>query len=297
MNYKKIIQNQNTRIRILRLFHWIPDQWMLRFQYRIKFGFWPNFKKPKRFSEKLQLYKMYYRNSNMTQCVDKYTVRDYVAGKGLGNTLTKLYGVYKSCDEIDYNSLPEKFVLKSTSGGGGLNVIIIKNKEQYNLTDIKNTVNSWNIHHKGHVNSGREWAYYNMDDTRIIIEELLEDPSSNGLMDFKFFCFNGKPFCIQVDSSRQSDHHQNYYDSEWKSLGVYCSYPEGDLIEKPTNFVEMKQIASTLSEEFPFVRVDLYNIQGKIYFGEMTFYPSSGYGKFHPDSFDFVLGKLFTEYR
>ena len=93
----------------------------------------------------------------------------------------------------------------------------------------------------------------------------------NELTDYKFFCFNGKPFCIQVDTDRFTGHHQNYYDMEWKSLGVHCSYPEGDVLVKPKNFDRMKEIAAKLSEDFPFVRVDLYNINGDIMFGELTF--------------------------
>ena len=112
------------------------------------------------------------------------------------------------------------------------------------------------------------------------------------LIDYKFFCFQGKPYCVQVDSDRFIGHRQNYYDMEWQSLGVHCSYPEGDLKPKPKNFEEMKMVAAKLSEDFPHVRVDLYNIDGKIVFGELTFYPSSGYGHFHPDSFDFELGAL-----
>ena len=296
MNYKRIIRNQQTRIKILKLFNWIPDKWMVMIQYRIKFGFWPNFNKPKRFSEKMQLYKIHYRNPKMTKCVDKYAVRTYVKEKGYENILTHLYGIYNNLNDIDFDSFPENIVIKSTTGGGGLNVIIVKNKSELNIEEIKKSIYSWNLHRKGSVSSGREWAYYDMVDTRIIIEELLEDPISNDLLDFKFFCFNGKPFCIQVDSSRQSNHHQNYYDVDWNSLGVYCSYPQGDIIEKPINFDKMLTIAADLSKDFPFVRVDLYNIQGIIYFGEMTFYPTSGYGKFHPDSFDYLLGDLFTNY-
>lgn len=297
MNYKRVIRNQQTRIKILKLFKWIPDKWMVKIQYLIKFGFWPNFNKPKRFSEKLQLYKIHYRDPKMTRCVDKYTVRTYIKEKGYENILTHLYGIYNNLNDIDFDSFPEKIVVKSTTGGGGLNVIIVKNKSERDIEEIKKSINSWNVHRKGNVCSGREWAYYDMADTRILVEELLEDPASNDLLDFKFFCFNGKPFCVQVDSSRQSNHHQNYYDVDWNSLGVYCSYPQGDIIEKPINFDKMLTIAADLSKDFPFVRVDLYNIQGIIYFGEMTFYPSSGYGKFHPDSFDYVLGDLFTKYK
>lgn len=119
---------------------------------------------------------------------------------------------------------------------------------------------------------------------------------TEGLTDYKFFCFDGKPFCVQVDSGRFESHHQNFYDMEWKSLGVHCTYPEGEGIDRPAGFDEMKRLASQLSKDFPFVRVDLYNVGGKIYFGELTFYPSSGYGKFKPETFDFELGTRFINF-
>lgn len=119
---------------------------------------------------------------------------------------------------------------------------------------------------------------------------------SQGLTDYKFFCFHNKPYCVQVDSGRFGEHRQNFYDMDWKPLGIHCTYPCGGEINRPQNFDEMKQVAALLSEGFPFVRVDLYNTHGKVYFGELTFYPSSGYGQFHPENFDFEMGKWFTEY-
>ena len=296
MNYKKIIHSQKMRFRILHLFDWLTDSVMLRLQYRIKMGFWPDFKHPKRYTEKLQLYKMRYRNPIMAQCVDKYEVRKYVENKGLGYILNELYGIYESFDEIDFNSLPDKFVIKATTGGGGFNVIIVKDKKSCNREELKSKVISWEPHKKGAVSFGREWAYSGVGKTRIIIEQYLEDPQGQGLTDYKFFCFNGEPYCVQVDTGRFDGHRQNYYDMQWQSIGVHCTYPEGELQQVPLNFEQMKQVAAQLSEDFPFVRVDLYNVKGQIFFGELTFYPSSGYGKFHPDSFDNQLGRCFTAY-
>ena len=253
-------------------------------------GFWPDFKHPKRFTEKLQLYKMKYRNPIMHQCVDKYEVRKYVESKGLGHILNELYGVYDKVEDIDFNTLPNQFVIKSTTGGGGFNVIVVRDKNTADFNDIRHKISSWNIHKPGQVSAGREWAYSGMPHTRIIIEKYLENPSKNELIDYKFFCFEGKPYCVQVDTGRYTGHHQNYYDMQWNSLGVHCSYPEGEQLEMPSQFTLMKEVVSKLSEDFPFVRVDLYDVNGKVYFGELTFYPSSGYGKFHPDNFDMTLG-------
>ena len=296
MYYKKYIRSQHLRFRILKVLSWVPDSIMLRIQYRVKMGFWPNLKHPARFTEKLQLYKMKYRNPVMSQCVDKYEVRKYVEGKGLGHILNELYGVYGSIDEIDFDKLPDKFVIKSTTGGGGLDVIVVKDKAKSDIETIKHTIAAWRKHKKGSVSLGREWAYSGMGQSRVIIEKYLESPTCQDLIDYKFFCFNGEPKCVQVDTGRFDGHQQNYYDMQWQSLGVHCTYPEGPLLPIPQNFDEMKRLASQLSSDFPFVRVDLYNINGRIYFGELTFYPSSGYGQFHPDDFDFVLGRYFTEY-
>lgn len=295
MNYKSIIRSRKIRYRILNFLAWIPDKIMIKIQYRLKFGFWPNFKKPQRFSEKIQLYKLYYRNDDLPQCVDKNEVRQFVEKKGLESILNELYGVYYSLDEICLSDLPQKFVVKSTSGGGGLDVLIVKNKDKISLKFIKSFIDSWTKHKQGQKTYGREWAYSKMKDTRIIIEKYIEgEGDKNGLTDYKIFCFNGSPYCVQVDHGRFGNHKQNFYDMNWNPLGVHCSYPEGDNLICPKNFDKMKEIAKLLSENFPFVRVDLYNIDGSIVFGELTFYPSSGYGKFHPDQFDFELGKLFT---
>lgn len=298
MNYKKIFKSRKSRTKLLSKLSWLPDSIMLRLQYRIKMGFWPDFKHPRRLSEKLQLYKMRYRNPVMPRCVDKYDVREYVKGKGLDVILNRLYGVYDDVRDIHFDALPNQFIMKSTTGGGGFNVLVVKDKNSCDWEEVRQKVAPWcwKRTQQQKTNSGREWAYLGIMESRIIIEELLEDDSNadGSIDDYKFFCFKGRPFCVQVDRGRYEDHRQNYYDLDWKSLGVHCTYPEGPLIDKPIHFDEMKQVASKLSEDFPFVRVDLYNIQGTIYFGELTFYPSSGYGKFHPDSFDLELGAQFN---
>lgn len=298
MDYKKIIKSQSVRFAILRLLSWIPDSMMLKLQYRIKMGFWPDFKYPKRFTEKLQLYKMMYRNPVMHQCVDKYEVRKYVESKGLGHILNDLYGVYDKPEDIDFDTLPNQFVMKTTTGGGGQNVIIVRNKSTEDYNVLRQKLSQWSSDNNLGALSGREWAYTQCK-PRIIIERLLNDNSQVGsedLIDYKFFCFGGKPYSVQVDMGRFEGHRQNFYDMQWRTLGVHCTYPEGEGVTEPQIFDEMKSLASQLSSDFPFVRVDLYNVEGKVYFGELTFYPSSGYGKFHPDGFDFELGQQFCYY-
>lgn len=255
-----------------------------------------NWSKPRRFTEYLQIYKATYRNVVMHRCVDKYEVRNYVTELGLGSILTSLYGVYNKAEDIDFDTLPNKFVMKTTNGGGGENVIICKDKGSIDRELCRSNLNKW-LELKT-FNAGREWAYDGIDSPKIVIEEYLENPDNPeaGIEDFKILCFNGKPEIIIVDTDRYIGHKRNFYDIKWNRIEVTSDCP-GDTrdIEPPVNLDKMLEIASILSKEFPFVRVDLYNIRGKIYFGELTFYPWSGYVKFSPDEFDFKLGNYFDK--
>lgn len=297
MDYKKIIRSQKLRFAILDALSFIPDKTMLALQYYIKMGRKCDFKKPQTWTEKLQLYKMYYRNPILGQCVDKYEVRKYVEKKGLKENLVKLYQIFDNAEELQVNNLPNSFVLKTTDGGGGLNVILVKDKENINLDEIKSEFNTWISRFKpGKIPSGREWAYTGIKKSRIIAEELLinkENPDA-GVEDFKILCFHGEPRYIIVDKDRYIDHKRNIYDTNWNKINVSTDHEQFETpYPMPKNFSEMLRIAKVLSEDFPFVRVDLYNVEGKIYFGELTFYPWTGYVKFTPESFDKELGDLF----
>lgn len=295
MDYRKIIRNQSLRFTILRALSFVPDSIMLRLQYRIQLGRWPNFNHPKRYTEKMQLYKMKYRNPIMGKCVDKYEVRDYVKSHGLENILTKCFGVFERAEDIDFSILPEKFVIKTTDGGGGFNVLLCKDKNNLNITKTIVKVNSWlNFLN---ANPGREWAYTLIKKSRIIVEELLETDDPAGLIDYKFFCFNGQCDYVYVVSNRDLGEGGcfEFYDREFKKIPVLRlgSKNVTSSIKKPKYFDTMLQYAEILSKDFPHVRVDMYNIDGRIVFGELTFYHASGYQKFEPDSFDLDLGKKF----
>ncbi len=291
MNYKKIIKNRENRFKILHLLRFIPDKSMIELQYKIKLGRKPNIKNPKRFTEKLQWYKLYYRDPLMTKCGDKYQVREYIRSKGLGHILNKLYGVYDDVDEINFDSLPGKFVIKTTNGSG--TNYLCEDKTQISVERLKETLTQWldrNIYA-----SGREWCYKNIT-PKIIVEEFLEskDNQFKGINDYKFLCFNGKAKYIVVDVDRHHEHKRNIYDLNWNLVDVSTDHPNvNSNIPRPSALDEMLEIANTLSEDFPFVRVDLYWVNQKIYFGELTFYPWTGYVHFEPDEFDFILGDLF----
>ena len=294
MDYKKLLKNQNTRFKILNMLSWVPDKTMVKLQYRIKTGRKLNLKNPQRFTEKLQWYKLYYRNPLMHQCVDKYEVRKYIESKGLESILNELYGLYSTPEEIDFDSLPNKFVVKTTSGSGGQNVFICEDKDKLDTEELKNKLKYW-LKLNPKKSFGREWAYEGTNN-RIIIEKYLEgnDDNLSGVNHYKLFCYNGKVEYIVLDGDRYIKHKRNFYDKNWNYIDIQSDCDKlGDTIKKPKMLNEMIKTAEQIAGEFPFVRVDLYCIKNKIYFGEMTFYPWTGYVQYDPDSFDYDLGKDF----
>lgn len=293
-NYKKIIKSQRLRFAILRALSFIPDKWMLSLQYYMKLGRRIDFRNPKRFTEKIQVYKIGYRNEVLHRCVDKYDVRQYVESLGLADILNESYGIYEDCRSIDLDNLPDSFVVKTTDGGGGENIMICKDKSVLEKEAFYAELLKWK--NKKDINAGREWAYTGIRKSRYIVEKLLvntENPEA-GIADYKFFCFNGEPKVIVYDTDRYVGHKRNFYDTDWNNLNVSSDCPQCDRnIPRPEGLDDMLKSASELSKGFPFVRVDLYYVEGKVIFGELTFYPWSGYVQFVPDSFDFELGDMF----
>ena len=296
MDYKKIFTSQQLRFSILRMLRWVPDSIMLRIQYRIKMGFWPSFKSSKRYTEKIQLYKMYYRNPIMHQCVDKYEVRNYVANKGLEHILNELYGVYDRFEDIDFSVLPKQFVIKTTNGGGGQNVIVVTDKNTLDYEDLHRKLSLWVDDKNYGALAGREWAYQALK-PRIIVEKYLEDSHGVGLSDYKLMFFNGKFRLLWVDKDRYVDHHRGFWDEDLHFLpNVYSDHATfQNPPALPSNIQEMIRIGQSLAGDFPYARIDLYNVDNKVVFGEITFYPWSGYVKFTPDEFDFRLGSYFEK--
>lgn len=295
MNYKTIFKSQKLRFLILSFLSFIPDKIMLKIQYKLKMGRKLNFKNGKRFTEKIQKYKINYRNELLGKCVDKYAVRDYIKNKGYESILNDLYFVGEKFEDINFDILPKKFVVKTTDGGGGENIILCKDKNNLDLFDIKKKLDSWK--NKKNINPGREWAYTQIDKSQIIIEQYLENPvnSDSSIEDYKFLCFNGNPEYVIIDKDRYINHKRNFYTIRKEKLNVSSDHEQfNDTMAWPKNYDEMVKIASDLSSDFPFVRVDLYNLDGKIYFGELTFYPWSGYVQFNPDCFDYEIGSKFV---
>lgn len=291
MDYKKIFKNKEIRFRILSMLRFIPDKYMLQLQYGIKNNRKLNLKTPQRYTEKIQWYKLYYRNPIMQQCADKFAVREYVKAKGLGYILNELYAVFANVNDISFENLPEKFVLK-LSNGSGTN-LFCADKNKYDLKNVQHEFKTYIAQRKAA--AGREWVY-NGTKSLIVAERYLEEPGQKGLVDYKIFCFGGKPeYIICVGGRHTDNYHHVIYDASWSKQDVQVggslanvTYPKPDKLE------EMLRIARILSEDFPAARVDLYLVQEQIYFGEITFFPWSGYMDFKPDSFDFELGKKFV---
>lgn len=295
MDYKKLLKSRKLRMAILDLLSFVPDKPMIRLQYRIKTGRRLNLKNLKRYTEKLQWYKLYYRDPLMAQCVDKYEVRKYVESLGLGHILNECYGVFDKPEDIDFDKLPNQFVLKDTLGGGGNSVIICKDKSKADLSAYIRQMNEW-VHTKPIRSGGREWVYYyKKRKHRIICEKYIECSGEYGLTDYKFFCFNGKCEYTYVITNRKlgSGAELGIYDRSYNLLPYYRTdeLKPVHLISKPKNFEEMIALSEGLAKRFPHVRVDLFDEGGRIIFGEMTFFDGSGYMTFEPDDFDNILGQ------
>ncbi len=290
--YKKIIKSKAARFYLLRMLKIIPSRLMLQIQYRIKFKRKLNLEAPERFTEKMQYYKLYYKDKRMPVCADKYTVRGYIKEKGLEDILNEQYCVFEKPKDIDFSVLPDKFVLK-LSNGSGTNYICA-DKSDANEDNVKNMFKRFVRFVKA--DAGREWPYMKSKPV-IIAEKFLEDPSHyrNAVNDYKIFCFDGKPTYIICITDRYTEHCNHLvYDTEWNKINAAS---EGADLSKdaprPDNLEQMLDIARILSDDFPFARIDLYSLEGKAVFGEITFYPWSGYMEYEPDSFDFELGAHF----
>lgn len=255
-----------------------------------KMGYKIDLDNPKTFNEKLNWMKLYWRDPILTKCIDKYTVRQYLIDLGYENLLTKLYGVYSDIDEIDFDKLPNEFVLKMNNGSG-CNVIC-KNKKDLNMDEIR--LRFKREMKRNYYYTYAEWGYKNIV-PKIICEELIHTDDGKPPKDYKIFCFNGEPEYLFMASDR-IDHNTkfDFYTTEWKWLPVKNHYPNaGDVLERPECLDEMLDLARKLSKPFPEVRLDFYYEQGKIIFGEFTFYHFSAFVPFEPYEFDLEMGSKF----
>lgn len=270
------------------LFRWIPDKKYIELYYRAALGKKLNLDNPKTFNEKLQWLKLYDRKEEYSTLADKYEVREYVL-----NTLGEQYlvplvgGPWERFDDIDFSKLPEKFVLKCTHDSGS--VFICKDKSNFDLRHVKKRIDK--AMKKNYFYAGREWSYKDIK-PRIVAEKYMVDESGYELKDYKIFCFNGIPKMIQVDYGRFSEHKRNLYTTDWEYIPVEIKYPTDSsyIIPKPICLDEMLKVATVLSKKFIHVRVDLYAIENRVYFGELTFYHGSGCEIITPPEFAYTMG-------
>ena len=269
----------------------LSDKLYLKIIFKLRLGYSLDLKNPQTFNEKLQWLKLYDRNPKYIQMVDKYEVRKYISENIGEEYLIPLIGVYNRFEEINFEELPNQFVIKCTHDSGG--VVICKNKSKFDIRKAKEKIKK--SMKRNFYYSGREWPYKNIK-PKIIIEQYMEDKKAKELIDFKIMCFNGIPKFSFTCSERYNDGLKvTFYNLSWEKMSFERHYPSSTKnIEKPKNYELMLELSKKLSKNIPFVRVDWYEINGKLYFGELTFYPGSGLEEFKPFSWDKKLGNLLS---
>lgn len=270
------------------LFKWMSDEQCLKFWYKYNFGKKLDLENPKTFNEKLQWLKMYDRKPIYTTMVDKYEAKQYVADKIGEEYIIPTLGVWDSFDDIDFDKLPDQFVLKCTHDSGGL--VICRDKSEFDKNAAKRKINRSLKRNFYWV--GREWPYKDVK-PRIIAEKYMSEGNGE-LQDYKIHNFGGVPKIILVCSQRFSaiGLHEDFYNTEWEKLDLKrpMHLTSMEAKEQPAELEKMLALSSFLTKDLPFARTDFYSINGKLYFGEITFFPASGFEKFVPDKMDFEMG-------
>ena len=272
-------------------FKFLNDTSYLKLQFYLKMGEKLNLKNPQTYNEKIQWLKINDRKKIYTKMVDKYEVKKYVANIIGENYIIPTLGIYNNFNEINFDELPNQFVIKCTHDSGGL--IICRDKTKLDINEVSKKINYYL--NRNYYYLGREWPYKEVK-PRIIIEEYMEDKNSKNLKDFKFYCFNGEPKYLYVSEGLENHKtaRMEFFDMNFNSAPfsredykVFENKPQ-----KPINFEKMKKLSKILSSGIPFLRVDFYEINGKIYFGELTFSPCSGFMKVSPKIYDKILGEM-----
>lgn len=289
---RKYVVNPDYRFLInvgLGWYNTMPDKEFLERKFKSLMGRPLNLENPQTFNEKLQWLKLYNRKPEYTMMVDKYKVRQYIADTIGEQYLIPLLGVWDDPDEIDFDSLPDRFVLKCNHNSG-TGMCICKDKSKLNIKEVKKGLRKGLA--EDYYLLGREWPYKDVP-RKIIAEKYMEDSETSELRDYKFFCFGGVAKCYKVDFDRFVDHRANYFtaDGELMRMGEKDFPPDFEkAISVPYNLDKMEELATKLSKKTPFLRTDFYDVDGKVYFGELTFYPSSGFGGFLCEGNDELLG-------
>lgn len=267
----------------------LPDKLYLKLKYLYFFHKRLNLKEPKTFNEKINWLKLNDRKDDYTKMVDKYEVKEYVSNRIGSDYIIPTIGVYEKFEDIDFEKLPNRFVIKCTHDSGGL--VICKDKNNLDLELAKKKIKR--CLKRNYYYHAREWPYKNVKH-RIIIEKYMEDRKTLDLRDYKFFCFNGEPKLMFIAIDREkNDTKFNFYDMEFNLQPFMQHYPNcNEKIEKPINFYKMIELSKKLSKGIPFLRVDFYEVDGQVYFGELTFSHFSGMMPFNPEEWDEKIGNM-----
>lgn len=277
-----------TRLGRKQLINFIPDRLYLKLQYYLKLGRRLNLGEPVLYNEKLQWIKLYDRNPLYPVLADKLAVRDYVAEKGCGEYLIPLLASYDRPEEIVWDALPDRFVVKCTHGSSSN--LIVTDKARRDRAEDMRRLRGWMKRNWFWLS--REWPYLDIK-PRILIEEFIGDERGNAPYDYKFLCFGGEPAYVIVDADRYTKHTRSFYSPDWVRQDMFNRHPAIPReIPRPEKLSEMLDIARRLSAGIPHVRVDLYEAGGRVYFGEMTFFHGFGMEVFRPRSFEEHLGSL-----
>ena len=276
-----------------RLSHLMPDEAYLKCMYKAYLGKKLNLKNPQTFNEKLQWLKLYDRKREYIKIVDKFEVKEYISDKIGKEYIIPTLGVWDKFDDIDFDALPKQFVLKCTHDSGS--VVICRDKSKFDAEAAKKKLARklksnlfWH---------GREWPYKNVK-PRIIAEQFMEDEKTSELRDYKFFFFDGAVKALFIATDRQKEGEEvkfDFFDPDFNRLQFRQGHPNATVLpDKPLCFEKMKELAAKLSVGIPHVRVDFYEVNGKIYFGEMTFFHFCGIVPFNPEEWDKKFGDWIT---
>lgn len=266
----------------------IPDELFLRCKYRTLVNRWPDLKNPVGYMEKLQWLKLHDRREVYTKMVDKAQAKEFVRSRIGEEYLIPTLGIYDHFEEIPLDTLPDQFVIKCTHDSAGL--VICKDKASFDAEAARQKITA--CLDRNFFYTGREWPYKNVK-PRIIIEKYMEDPADGELRDYKFFTFGGVPRILYITSGRGSgaETSADFFDMDFNHLDLRIDHEMAAATpEKPENFEKMQELAAILSEGTPQLRVDFYEVDGKVYFGEMTFFHCSGFAAFRPDHWDRLWG-------
>ena len=288
----RLVYDQEFRLRFLVThgFHkFISQEKILKVQYKKNFNKSLDLENPKTYTEKLQWLKLYDHRNEYTTWVDKYLVKEYVANKIGEQYVVPLLGVWEKAEDIDFDALPNQFVLKTTHDSGG--IVVVKDKAKLNKSEASVKLN--NSLKTSYCLYNCEWPYKYVK-PRIIAEAYMEDTTFGELRDYKFFTFGGEPKFMYIAKGRGlgGETTADFYDMEFKHLPFKIDHEFAEVEpEKPVNFEEMKRLAAILSKGTPQLRVDFYEVDGKLYFGEMTFFHCSGMVPFRPEEWDAKIGE------